>query len=492
MDAPVTSQVSSDVAAALGLHGACALLVVDTDGRICHGTPYAWRVLGGALIGEDLASLAAQGECEVISSYLAALSAAPPLTASTYLRCAVTHADGRMLWLQVQGVNALGVPPLDGLVLTLFDISHHVEREHELLQQSRRDVLTGLPNRREFEDQVVAWLDGRRGGVAAMIDVDQFKMVNDRYGHTAGDHVLRILAERMATEAPPGSLVARFGGDEFGMLIPGPGGPMMLKRLDAWRQRVSQPIHVDGVDIPIGLSIGATSLCIDVETVMREGDLALYAAKVRGRSQVAEFSLDAEAIVVGERSYQARLAELKATNDQLAREARTDPLTGLGNARALAECAEKVVGQLRGEWASCSVLFIDIDYFGRYNHCYGDTAGDDALRAVAQCLASSARAGDEVFRKGGEEFVTVLPHTDLHAAIGVGERLRAAVQALGIPHRQGTEDGVVTVSVAVASVAAGERVAEGIRRAGDLAMAQKQAGPRNRVAWDGLSSRAPS
>jgi diguanylate cyclase (GGDEF)-like protein len=85
-------------------------------------------------------------------------------------------------------------------------------------------------------------------------------------------------------------------------------------------------------------------------------------------------------------------------------------------------------------WSACAVCFIDIDHFGRFNKRHGDHAGDVALRAVARRLRQVAREGDLLYRKGGEEFVAILPHTDYRVALGVGERMREAIQALGIRH----------------------------------------------------------
>ena len=137
-----------------------------------------------------------------------------------------------------------------------------------------------------------------------------------------------------------------------------------------------------------------------------------------------------------------------AMHRQMHRDARHDALTGLGNRLRLEEDLEALAGRVeRYGHAYCVALF-DVDGFKGYNDGAGHLAGDDALRAVAGALREGIRSGDAVYRYGGEEFLVLLPEQSLEAATLAAERLRAAVEALAIPHPAG---GVVTVSAGVAA-----------------------------------------
>jgi diguanylate cyclase (GGDEF)-like protein len=115
-----------------------------------------------------------------------------------------------------------------------------------------------------------------------------------------------------------------------------------------------------------------------------------------------------------------RLADL---NERLIAIARTDPLTGLSNRLHLTEALDKLLGNAYRRGYPVCVLMIDIDHFKHVNDTYGHRGGDQALRHVAQRLSTSLREGDLLARWGGEEFLAVLPHTDLEQGMAVAERL---------------------------------------------------------------------
>ncbi|HWM09925.1 MAG TPA: response regulator [Solirubrobacteraceae bacterium] len=142
-----------------------------------------------------------------------------------------------------------------------------------------------------------------------------------------------------------------------------------------------------------------------------------------------------------------RVTELHA---RLHDNARHDALTGLSNRLRLAEDLELLCGRVeRYGHAYCVALF-DIDDFKGVNDASGHVAGDSILRAVAQALERQIRTGDAVYRYGGEEFLVLLPEQTIDSALLAAERLRAAVEALALPHPGG---GVVTVSAGVAGTA---------------------------------------
>jgi diguanylate cyclase (GGDEF)-like protein len=177
-----------------------------------------------------------------------------------------------------------------------------------------------------------------------------------------------------------------------------------------------------------------------------------------------------------------RTKALEAANQKLAELSATDSLTGLANRRRFTEV-------LRREWdravrtgTPLGVLMIDVDRFKRYNDEYGHLAGDECLRQVAAALAGAARAAtDLVARYGGEEFAGVLPGADTAGALVVAERIRAAVEGLGLPHT-GSEAGFVTVSLGAASTMPGPELSpDDLLGRADAALYQAKSAGRNRA-----------
>jgi diguanylate cyclase (GGDEF)-like protein len=177
--------------------------------------------------------------------------------------------------------------------------------------------------------------------------------------------------------------------------------------------------------------------------------------------------------------------ELERLHAGLFEDARRDALTSLGNRRRQDEDLELLAGRAeRYDHSFCVALF-DVDRFKAYNDSAGHPAGDGVLRAVAAELVRQSRRGDAIYRYGGEELLVVFPAQALSAAEGAAERMRASIEALGIPH-PGLEPGaVVTASAGVASFDAegGDDVAKLLERVDSALYTAKRAG-RNRVSLE--------
>jgi diguanylate cyclase (GGDEF)-like protein len=176
-------------------------------------------------------------------------------------------------------------------------------------------------------------------------------------------------------------------------------------------------------------------------------------------------------------------AELGRYRADLARLARTDPLTGLRNRQGLAE--ELALLHLRSERydRNYAVAICDVDFFKAYNDTYGHQAGDEALRRVAATLSAQTRDSDGVFRYGGEEFLLILPEQTLPSALAVMERIRQAVQDLGIPHGADGAGSVLMLSTGIAAFLPGGRTvtSEELLREADEALYAAKSGGRNAV-----------
>lgn len=172
--------------------------------------------------------------------------------------------------------------------------------------------------------------------------------------------------------------------------------------------------------------------------------------------------------------------ELARANALLARQARTDPLTGLLNHGAIIARADDALAAASAANEALSLLFFDIDRFKRINDTYGHQAGDAILADVAGRVALALRHNDQLGRYGGEEFVIVLPQTGPQEAIELAERLREAVaaQPFTLPDATAVR---VTISIGVATVGAENTTRAGLLQTADLALYQAKAGGRDRV-----------
>jgi diguanylate cyclase (GGDEF)-like protein len=162
---------------------------------------------------------------------------------------------------------------------------------------SRTDPLTGLANRRHFAEQLSFALDATRPGQALgllLLDIDHFKRTNDTYGHAAGDAVLREVARQLSAVVRSGDIVARIGGEELAVVMPGGGRPDVL-RVAGERVRLlvaSATVQHDDSEVPFTVSVGAASSldAPSADNLLAAADRAMYAAKRRGRDRVCLFS----------------------------------------------------------------------------------------------------------------------------------------------------------------------------------------------------------
>lgn len=204
-------------------------------------------------------------------------------------------------------------------VCVFNDISQNKAYEQRLEYLAHHDPLTGLPNRSLFQEecrQAIARARRRSTCVGLLfLDLDHFKMVNDSLGHPAGDRFLDLVAERLRGLVRESDVVARFGGDEFAIMVDGVRDPEDLTGIAAKiLTGMAEPIWVDGHELASTCSIGIT--CFpqdgdDVSTLLRNADTAMYRAKETGRNTSQFFAADMNA-----RAYEELLMS-KALRDAL-------------------------------------------------------------------------------------------------------------------------------------------------------------------------------
>jgi diguanylate cyclase (GGDEF)-like protein/PAS domain S-box-containing protein len=214
----------------------------------------------------------------------------------------IDRADGRRIW--ITGHGCLLEPDDSDTSSVLFsfsDVTAHYDAERRLLHEATHDSLTGLPVRRVALDRAGAALTApaEAGRLAAVlfIDLDNLKAINDSHGHRVGDEVLRSAASRMRNAARAGDVIARYGGDEFIALVFEPAG---RDELDAFAERLhadlSTALRLGPLSLHTGVSIGITTVGPDdprgAAELIRDADLAMYAAKSAGRGHTRYFSAE--------------------------------------------------------------------------------------------------------------------------------------------------------------------------------------------------------
>ena len=208
----------------------------------------------------------------------------------------IHHRDGTVVWVRDDAMvlyDQDGAPTIQGV---LVDVTKEKRLEERLGYQAFHDPLTGLPNRRLFRDRVDHALVGPawtgRAMVVLFIDLDNFKTVNDSFGHAAGDEVIVTAAGRIKACARRGDIAARLGGDEFALLLEN----TTIEQAMALADRILVSLHSTPVDFSGGTVVVGASVGIAIagrgdttETVLRNADLAMYQAKLRGRGRHAVY-----------------------------------------------------------------------------------------------------------------------------------------------------------------------------------------------------------
>ena len=278
----------------LAEHSTDILLHLEIDGRIRYVSPSIEALSGHKavqLIGRNSVELVAPEDVERIAEAHRAVVAAGGATQSyEYLGLS---ADGSMRWFENQ---SRAICDDDGnaesVISIARDISARKMKELRLASEALTDPLTGLPNRRSFEGAIDRRMKERHKDnedCIAVFDIDLFKGVNDRYGHDAGDAVLRTFAQVVRRVVRDTDSIARIGGEEFAVLFPATAVPQALMVCDRLRIEMAKALTTIGDDqIRVTVSGGVALLGEGgPDVALRQADQALYTAKRGGRDQMA-------------------------------------------------------------------------------------------------------------------------------------------------------------------------------------------------------------
>ncbi len=245
------------------------------------------------MIGRRVSSLAHPDDVQLLESHLAAVMRH---SGSVTVTSRFAHARDGWRDLEVIAENRLTDAEIEGVVLSMRDVSDRKALEDELRHQAFHDSLTGLANRGLFEDRLAHGLAGarRHKHLAAILflDLDDFKTINDSLGHASGDELLQAVARRIARVVRVTDTAARLGGDEFAILMESLDDPQSAQRT-ATRllEELIPPFQIAGRELRVSASIGIalSDGSTGAENLLRNADTAMYAAKDAGKGTVESF-----------------------------------------------------------------------------------------------------------------------------------------------------------------------------------------------------------
>jgi diguanylate cyclase (GGDEF)-like protein/PAS domain S-box-containing protein len=236
--------------------------------------------------------------------------------AVTALRCYTKRREVRHCRMHASLVRTPDGRPDTALVL-VEDITEHLATQENIHRLAHHDILTGLPNRILFQDRLEQALvreEREQRKVALMLlDLDQFKEVNDGLGHAAGDQLLRELAERLSKVVRKSDTLARLGGDEFALVQSAArdrnAAGLLARRL---LRAFARPFQIEGHRLEVTASLGITIFPDDGDTperLLRNADMALYQAKAAGRNRCAFYRPEMDQELQASRSLQRGLKQ---------------------------------------------------------------------------------------------------------------------------------------------------------------------------------------
>ena len=274
------------------------VVIVDSHGEITYSTPSLARNLGRGddeVTGHELVEFLHQADAAEARTMFTGFGGQAEHTeaiADWHLQ----HRDGHLMAFEVLSNNLLSDPLVGGIVLTMRDVSERRALEAELKHQAFHDSLTGLSNRALFQDRAEHALArvARLGTIVAMVmvDLDDFKNVNDSRGHADGDELLQQVASRLQNTIRSGATVSRFGGDEFAILIEDLVDVCEAERFaERAVETFTAPFTIHGEPVAVSASVGLVVSggphdWFDMAELMRCADIALYAAKGGGKGQI--------------------------------------------------------------------------------------------------------------------------------------------------------------------------------------------------------------
>ena len=332
---------------------------------------------------------------------------------------------------------------LKSIVTNLQKSQFQVQQQNkELNYLATRDPLTGCLNRRAFNEKFESLFNDARANsselACVMVDIDHFKQVNDNFGHSTGDEVIKLLAEILKSNTRTDDLVARYGGEEFCLVLPNISDDVAIKTAERIRLRIkdeSTSRYENGPHVTASLGIASLLDNPDSpEDLNNLADQALYVAKETGRNRVirwnAEYSAEekspekpiSESISDPDTpetvdSLKNRIRELEdiasSVSAQLEYQQSYDDLTGLPNQILFYDRISQAIERGYRHDEMTALLIVDIEMFSQINTSLGRSVGDQLLQKFSERLQTIFHRSDgvsrlTVSRLAADEFAVLL------------------------------------------------------------------------------------
>ncbi len=304
--------------AAMAATSSDVVIALDGDGRVLAANEAARTLLVRPpedLVGHDVTAVVADDDR--MRLHAAVLDVVQGLRETARLDLVLAPPAIGTAELRLRGIPG-------GAVATLCDVTESVELRQRLASVTRFDEMTGLANRQHLVEELGGWLSGGQAAAVLCLDLDGFKAVNDRFGHTAGDAVLVEVTSRLVASAERmtgTAMVGRLGSDEFVIALRDVSGPEAVRAADDVLLALRPTFAVDDLAVRIGASIGVAATDDDgpgtaaaggaqgpdgpppgevdprtaAKTLLHRADIAMFAAKESGRAQVMSWDADLQA-----------------------------------------------------------------------------------------------------------------------------------------------------------------------------------------------------
>ena len=268
------------------------ILIADLSGQIKYASPSVHTVLavpGNSLVATNMIDLVHPDD------FAKTMIAGPRSVAdgkNELVEFRLRHADGTWLFFECVVRNLIQHKNIGGLVYNARDITERKHAQEQLLFNATHDALTGLPNRALFLGRLQSVVDrikrhSREVAAVLFIDIDDFKVVNDCYGHATGDVLIKEVSNRLRACMRSDGTIARMGGDEFTVLVEDVTDPSDAIRVaERIQASFTRPFLLEGLEVFKSTSIGIalTSPKISAEAVLQNADIAMYRAKDQGKA----------------------------------------------------------------------------------------------------------------------------------------------------------------------------------------------------------------
>ncbi|MDQ5833456.1 MAG: EAL domain-containing protein, partial [Actinomycetota bacterium] len=275
-------------------HSSDLITVLDAQAKVVYQSPSIQRVLGYTpeeILGTRFERLLQPGEEGRLPLVLAGGSAHAE-AATEVLECSLRHRDGSARQFEVLYTDLLNDENVRGIVLNSRDVSERKAFEKQLEHQAFHDPVTGLPNRALFVERVrhaIARTLRDQGGLGVLfLDLDDFKTINDSLGHAAGDSVLLEVAKRLSASIRASDTAARFGGDEFAILLEDlDSAQEAADTAERILESLEDSLRIEGKELVVrcslGIAVAEGDAAADADELIRNADASMYIAKREGK-----------------------------------------------------------------------------------------------------------------------------------------------------------------------------------------------------------------